>query len=74
MYLCWQLKETDDSGGQVTVLMSRKCGSEIPGPTHSSKNHVYVHFVTDSSRTYPGFRLEWIVDGKQLMRSKFILV
>jgi len=65
MYLCLQLKEGPDNAAPDTTLVSRRCGSEIPDPIHSSKNHVYVHFVTDSSRTFPGFRLEWMVDGKQ---------
>lgn len=64
MYLCLQLKEGEDNAVPDTVLMPRQCGSEIPGLIHSSKNHMYVHFVTGSSRAYPGFRLEWIVDGK----------
>ncbi|GFG35967.1 hypothetical protein Cfor_02931, partial [Coptotermes formosanus] len=58
-----EVQEGADNAAPDTVLMSKRCGSEIPGPVHSSKNHVYVHFVTDSSRTYPGFRLEWVVDG-----------
>jgi len=65
MYLCLQVKEGPDNAAPDKELMSRRCGSDIPGPIHSSKNNVYVHFVTDSSRNYPGFRLEWIVDGKQ---------
>jgi hypothetical protein len=65
MYLCVQLKEGPDNAAPDTELMSKQCGSEIPGPIHSSKNRVYVHFVTDSSRNFPGFRLEWVVDGKQ---------
>jgi hypothetical protein len=73
MYLCWQLKE-GNSAAPDTVLMSKRCGSDIPGPIRSSKNHMYVHFVTDSSRTYPGFRMEWIVDGKECLRFKFISV
>jgi hypothetical protein len=52
--------------GLLSWLISWLVGwFEIPGPIHSSKNDVYVHFVTDSSRNLPGFRLEWIVDGKQ---------
>ncbi|XP_021927790.1 cubilin [Zootermopsis nevadensis] len=58
-----ELKEGEDNAVPDTVLMPRRCGSEIPGLIHSSKNHMYVHFVTGSSRAYPGFRLEWIVDG-----------
>jgi hypothetical protein len=65
MYLCLQLKEGTDKSAPDTVLMPGRCGSTIPGPIHSSKNRVYVHFVTDSSRTFSGFRLEWFVDGKQ---------
>ncbi|PNF23973.1 hypothetical protein B7P43_G09286 [Cryptotermes secundus] len=52
-----------DSAAPDTVLMSRRCGSDIPGPIHSSKNHMYVHFFSDSSVTHSGFRMEWIVDG-----------
>jgi hypothetical protein len=74
VHLCLQLKEGGDNAPPDTVLMSRKCGSDIPDPVHSSKNHMYVHFVTDSSRTYPGFRMEWIVDGKERLRFKFISV
>ena len=44
--------------------MDRKCGSEIPEPVHSSKDHVYVHMLTDHSVSGRGFRLEWLVDGK----------
>lgn len=65
MYLCLQLKEGPDNAAPDRELMSKRCGSEIPGPIHSSKNHVYVHFVTDSFYSLSGFRLEWIVDGKQ---------
>lgn len=68
MHLCWQLMEGGENALPDTVLMSRQCGSDIPGPIHSSKNHMFVHFVTDSSRTYPGFRIEWVVDGKECLR------
>ncbi|XP_069688891.1 cubilin [Periplaneta americana] len=58
-----EMKEGEDNAAPDTMLMDRKCGSEIPRRIHSSKNHVYVHFVTDSSQTHPGFRLEWVVHG-----------
>jgi hypothetical protein len=59
------VKEGLENAAPDTTLMSKGCGSEIPGPIHSSKNRVYVNFVTDTTRNFPGFRLEWIVDGKQ---------
>lgn len=39
--------------------MGKYCGDEIPKLIRSVSNQLYIQFVTDSSRSGPGFYIEW---------------
>ena len=46
-------------------MMGKYCGDSIP-PSHiSSSNEVLIHFRSDDSETYTGFKIEYNPIGKQ---------
>merc|ERR1712142_387816 len=45
--------------GDGSVLMPKKCGSEIPAPVTTNTNTAVVIFHSDYSVNKPGFRLQW---------------
>ncbi|XP_033096498.1 uncharacterized protein LOC117100789 [Anneissia japonica] len=43
--------------GNLLTPSSGLCGSQLPRMYYSSGNTLYIQFITDSSRTYTGFKL-----------------
>ena len=49
------IRDGDESGKEVGTY----CGTPLPNPVTTSKNAVFLKFVSDSSTIYPGFKLRW---------------
>ena len=48
-----------DGGSSTSPMMGKYCGDSIP-PSHvSSSNEILVHFQSDGSVTYSGFKMEY---------------
>ena len=45
--------------GDGSVLLPKKCGSEIPAPVTTNTNTAVVMFHSDGSETKQGFKLKW---------------
>ena len=57
----FQILDGEDSG---STSLGRFCGSTLPGLITSSSDKVRINFVTDSSVTGTGFRLEYVTNGE----------
>ena len=51
-----EIYEGEGTGG--TVLLSKSCGSTVPGPVTSTTNMATLSFQTDSSATETGFEAQ----------------
>ena len=47
--------------GSGSTLLDKTCGYDLPPVVTSLTNTVDIHFHTDSSVQYKGFKLEWRV-------------
>ncbi|KZC14141.1 Cubilin [Dufourea novaeangliae] len=51
--------EIRNGGYETSPLIGKYCGTDIPTQIISQTNQLYLKFVSDSSRQYPGFSIEW---------------
>jgi len=48
-----------NGGSQLSPLIGKYCGTTIPTVIPSMSNHLFLHFVSDSSLRRRGFRITW---------------
>ena len=61
----WDSLTIYDGASSTSPMMGEYCGNSIP-PSHvSSSNEVLVHFQSDDSVTYGGFKMEYNPIRKQ---------
>ena len=59
-----QLRDGEDA---QAPLLYKTCGSNtLPAPVNTTSQHLYVHFVSDPTVAYNGFRLEYMQHGECL--------
>ncbi|XP_054002675.1 cubilin [Hylaeus anthracinus] len=51
--------EIRNGGYGMSPLIGKYCGTDIPTEIISQTNQMYLKFVSDASRTYSGFNIEW---------------
>ena len=54
-----------DGGSSISAMMGMYCGDSIPPRHVSSSNVILIHFQTDGSVRYAGFKMEYNPMGKQ---------
>ena len=55
-----------DGGSSTSYMTGKYCGDSIPTSHVSSSNEVFIHFLSDQSGTYGGFKMEYNPIGKQI--------
>ena len=48
-----------NGGYEMSPLIGKFCGTEIPTEIISETNMLYVKFVSDQTRSYTGFSIDW---------------
>ncbi|CAD1477837.1 unnamed protein product, partial [Heterotrigona itama] len=51
--------EIRNGGYETSPLLGRFCGTDIPTEIFSQTNQIYLKFVSDLTRSFAGFRIEW---------------
>ena len=65
LFFSWDSLTVYDGGSSTSPMMGKYCDSSIP-PSHvSSRNVILIHFQSDVSETYTGFKMEYNPIGKQ---------
>lgn len=48
-----------NGGYETSPLIGKFCGTNIPAEIISQTNQLHLKFVSDSTRSYTGFSIEW---------------
>ncbi|TGZ53188.1 Cubilin [Temnothorax longispinosus] len=51
--------EIRNGGYESSPLIGKFCGKDIPTEIPSQANQMYIRFVSDFSRSWPGFEIQW---------------